>query len=189
MRAVFVFSAALASILSGAVFAQAWSEHENRQEGWLMNFPAEPKLATQAYTTGSGATATAKVYSVELPTGRYAFTYVDFAGQKQDQDKTIAHAVSALRAKGRPTYDDVHDLDGVTGHQISVAQADGRLMLGSVYFYNNRLYITEASVPPGSAPPQQFQQSITFLHPDGKRVNVRREAEEAAKQKAGGEYK
>jgi hypothetical protein len=35
---------------------------------------------------------------------------------------------------------------------------------------------------PGAAPPQQFQQSITFLHPDGRRVNVRREAEERAKQ-------
>jgi hypothetical protein len=88
-----------------------------------------------------------------------------------------------LRQKGRARYDDAHDLDGVTGHQISVLEPNGRLMLGSVYFYNQRLYITEASVPPGAAPPQQFQQSITFLHPDGRRVNVRREAEEAAKQK------
>ena len=189
MRSFFVISATIALMVSGAALGQAWSEHENRQEGWLMNFPAEPKLETRTYTAASGATAPAKVYSVDIPSGRYSFTFVDFTGQAQDQTQTIAHAVTALRQKGRVTYDDAHDLDGVTGHQISVAQPDGRLMLGSVYFYNNRLYITEASVPPGAAPPQQFQQSITFLHPDGRRVNVRREAEERAKQQGGGEYK
>jgi len=70
-----------------------------------------------------------------------------------------------------------------------VLEPDGRLMLGTVYVCNQRPYITEAGVPPGAAPPQQFQQSITFLHPDGRRVNVRREAEEAAKQKNAGESK
>lgn len=189
MRAVFVLSTAFVAMLSGGALAQAWTEHENRQEGWLMNFPGEPKTDVRPYTTASGATFQSKVYSVELPSGRYSFTFVDFAGQSQDQTQTIAHAVASQRQKGRVTYDDAHDLDGVTGHQISVAQPDGRLMLGSVYFYNQRLYITEASVSPGAAPPQQFQQSITFLHPDGRRVNVRREAEEAAKQKGGGEYK
>ena len=149
----------------------------------MMNFPGEPKLETRPYTTVSGATVNAKVHTVEIPSGIYSFTFVEFAGNPQDQTKSIAQAVGALRQKGRATYDDAHDLDGVTGHQISIAEPSGRLMLGSVYFYNQRLYITEASVPPGAAPPQQFQQSITFLHPDGRRVNVRREAEEAAKQK------
>ena len=124
------------------------------------------------------------MYSAESGGGLYNFTFVEFASQPQDQTQTIAYAVNTLRQKGRPRYDDAHDLDGVTGHQITVLLPDGRLMLGSVYFYNQRLYITEASVPAGAAPPQQFQQSITFLHPDGRRVNVRREAEEAAKQKA-----
>jgi hypothetical protein len=189
MRPFFVMSATFALVVSGAALGQAWSEHENRQEGWLMNFPGEPKMVSQPYTNGSGATATAKVYSVEIPSGRYSFTFVDFASNRQDQTQTITHAANALRQKGRSLYDDAHDLDGVTGQQISIREPDGRLMLGSVYFYNNRLYITEASVPAGAAPPQQFQQSITFLHPDGRRVNVRREAEEAAKQKGGGEYK
>jgi hypothetical protein len=186
MRRAFLISAAFASMLSGAAWAQAWSEHENRQEGWLMNFPGEPKVENRPYTTASGTLFGSKVYSVESGGGIYSFTFVEFAGQPQDQTQTIAYAVNTLRQKGRARYDDAHDLDGVTGHQISVLLPDNRLMLGSVYFYNQRLYITEASVPAGAAPPQQFQQSITFLHPDGRRVNVRREAEEAAKQKAAG---
>ena len=185
MRPVFVVSAAFALLASGSVLAQAWTEHENRQEGWMMNFPGEPKLETRPYTTASGATVNAKVHTVEIPSGIYSFTFVELKDNPQDQTQSIAHAVKVLREKGRARYDDAHDLDGVTGHQISVAEPSGRLMLGSVYFYNQRLYITEASVPAGAAPPQQFQQSITFLHPDGRRVNVRREAEEAAKQKAG----
>jgi hypothetical protein len=189
MRHVMLVSATFA-FFSGAVMAQAaWSEYENRQEGWMMNFPGEPKTENRPYTTASGASVPSKVYSVELPSGTYSFTFVELAGQSPDETQTLVHAVSALRQKGRTTYDDAHDLDGVKGHQISVVQPNGRLMLGSVYFYNQRLYITEASVPPGGAPPQQFQQSITMLHPDGRRVNVRREAEEVAKQKGGGEYK
>ena len=186
MRRAFLFSAAFVSMLSGAAWAQAWSEHENRQEGWLMNFPGEPKVETKPFTTASGALFESKVYTAEAGGGIYSFTFVDLSSQPQDQTQTLAHAVNTLRQKGRARYDDAHDLDGVTGHQISVLLSDNRLMLGSVYFYNQRLYITEASVPPGAAPPQQFQQSITFLHPDGRRVNVRREAEEAAKQKAAG---
>lgn len=182
MRQGFLVSTCFALVLSVSAVAQTWTEHENRPEGWLMNFPGEPRLETRPYTTASGVTVDSKVYSVEVPSGIYSFTFVELAGRSQDQTQSIAHAVSALRQKGRPTYDDAHDLDGVTGHQISIAEPNGRLMLGSVYFYNQRLYITEASVPPGAAPPQQFQQSITFLHPDGRRVNVRREAEERAKQ-------
>jgi hypothetical protein len=188
MRPILLVSIAVA-FLSGAAMAQAWSEYENRQEGWLMNFPAEPNTEMRTYTTAAGIAVPAKVYAVDLPSGRYSFTFVEFGSRTQDEAQTIAHAVNALKSKGRPTYDDAHDLDGVKGHQLSVVEPSGRLMLGSVYFYNQRLYITEASVPPGAAPPQQFQQSITMLHPDGRRVNVRREAEEAAKQKAGGEYK
>ena len=189
MRLGFVVSAALVSMLSGAAWAQAWSEHENRQEGWLINFPGDPKVEIKPYSTVTGTLFELKVYSVESGGGIYNFTYVELASQPQDQTQTIAYAVDALRQKGRTRYDDAHDLDGVTGHQITVLLPDGGLMLGSVYFYNQRLYITEASVPPGAAPPQQFQQSITFLHPDGRRVNVRREAEEAAKQKAAAETK
>jgi hypothetical protein len=189
MRHALLVPAVFTFLLSGAVMAQTWSEYENRQEGWLMNFPAEPRTESRPYTTAFGATVPSKVYSAELPSGSYSFTFVELAGHSQDEAQAIAHAVNALRQKGRATYDDAHNLDGVPGHQISVVQPNGRLTLGSVYFYNQRLYITEASVPPGAAPPQQFQQSITMLHPDGRRVNVRREAEERAKQQGGGEYK
>jgi hypothetical protein len=88
MRLGFLVSAAFSVLLSGAALAQAWSEYENRQEGWLMNFPAEPKLETRPYTTATGATATAKVYAVEIPSGIYSFTFVEFAGNPQDQTQT-----------------------------------------------------------------------------------------------------
>ena len=55
MRRVFFVSAAIAMVLSAHAMAQAWSEHENRQEGWLMNFPAEPKVEIRPYATASGA--------------------------------------------------------------------------------------------------------------------------------------
>ena len=181
MRQVFIVSAAFALlILSGTASAQAWREYENRQEGFSINFPAEPRVETRPYTTPSGAMLPSKVYSVDLPTGRYALTFVDMASRPQDEAQAIAHAANALRQKGRAVYDETDNLDGIPGHQLSVRQPDGRLMLASVHLYNHRLYITESSVPPGSAPPQQFQQSVAMIHPDGRVVDLEEEAEEAA---------
>jgi hypothetical protein len=180
MRRFSFVSAAFALLLSDAVLAQAWREYENRQEGFSINFPAEPRIGNRPYITASGATVPSKVYSVELPTGRYALTFVDMASRPQDEAQAIAHAVNAMRQKGRARYDDTDNLDGIPGHQLSILQPDGRLMLGSVHLYNHRLYITESSVPPGSAPPQQFQQSVAMIHPDGRVVDLEEEAEEAA---------
>jgi hypothetical protein len=180
---------AVALSLSTGGMAQAWREYENRQEGFSINFPGEPKIESLPYTTASGASVPAKTYSVDIPTGRYALTFVELASRPQDEAQAIAHAVTAMRKKGTARYDETHDLDGIPGHQISVLQRDGRLMLGSVYLYNHRLYITEASVPPGAAPPQQFQQSVAMIHPDGRVVDLEDEAEEAAeraKQQKGG---
>jgi hypothetical protein len=189
MRSVLIVSAACALFLSESALAQAWREYENRQEGFSINFPGEPQVQTRPYTTPSGATVPAKIYSVELPTGRYALTFVELASRPQDEARAIAHAANALRQKGRAVYDETDNLDGIPGHQLSVRQPDGRLMLASVHLYNHRLYITESSVPPGSAPPQQFQQSVAMIHPDGRVVDLEDEAEEAAeraKQQKGG---
>jgi hypothetical protein len=180
MRNVTLVSAAVAVLLSSAAVAQAWREFENRQEGFSINFPAEPRVQTRPYTTPTGAMVPSKVYSVELPTGTYALTFVELAGRPQDETQAIAHAVNALRQKGRAVYDDSDSLDGIPGHQLSVRQPDGRLMLASVHLYNHRLYITESSAPPGAAPPQQFQQSVAMIHPDGRVVDLEEEAEEAA---------
>ena len=180
MRQTFILSTAFAVLLSASAAAQAWREYENRQEGFSINFPGDPKVETRPYATPSGAIVPSKIYSVELPTGRYALTYVDFASRQQDEPQAITQAVNALRQKGRPVYDDTDNLDGIPGHQLSVRQPDGRLMLASVHLYNHRLYITESSVPPGAAPPQQFQQSVAMIHPDGRVVDLEEEAEEAA---------
>jgi hypothetical protein len=189
MRSVLFVSAAFALLLSDAASAQAWREYENRQEGFSINFPAEPRIESRPYATASGANVPSKVYSVDLATGRYALTFVEMASRPQDEAQAIAHAVNALRQKGRAVYDETDNLDGIPGHQLSVRQPDGRLMLASVHLYNHRLYITESSVPQGSAPPQQFQQSVAMIHPDGRVVDLEEEAEEAAeraKQQKGG---
>ena len=189
MRRVFLISTAFALLSIAAASAQAWREYENRPEGFSINFPAEPRVEPRPYTTASGAMVPSKVYSVDLPTGRYALTFVDMASRPQDEAQAIAHAANALRQKGRAVYDESDNLDGIPGHQLSVRQPDGRLMLASVHLYNHRLYITESSVPPGSAPPQQFQQSVAMIHPDGRVVDLEEEAEEAAeraKQQKGG---
>ena len=56
--------------------------------------------------------------------------------------------------------------------QLNIFQADGRQLRASVYMWDHRLYITEASGVPGAQSLLQFEQSITLLDADGKELNL-----------------
>ena len=84
----------------------------------------------------------------------------------------MSFAAAALRAKGVPTYDGYHALDGVPGWMMSVTDPEGRLIQSFVLFIDPRLYIAEGSVAAGNPPPSNFQQSITVLDPAGTRIQL-----------------
>jgi hypothetical protein len=68
------------------------------------------------------------------------------------------------------TYDAWHHIDLVEGHQLQITNTDRSRTYASMYFHQGRLYILEATVPPGSLPQGLFQQSLSFLDEDGNRI-------------------
>ena len=70
-------SAALILLLSGPSFAQ-WIEHPNVEEGFFINFPAEPMVEEITWESEYDAIFPARVYSVETNRGRYSVTVVDY---------------------------------------------------------------------------------------------------------------
>nr|TFG53879.1 MAG: hypothetical protein E4H34_03190 [Hyphomicrobiales bacterium] len=113
-----------------------------------------------------------RVYTADTETGHYTLTAVSFSGEPTDSLTAVSHAAAILRAKGAPTYDGYHALDGVPGWMMSVTTPEGRLNQSFILFIDQRLYIAEGSVAPGNPPPSNFQQSITVIDPAGERIQL-----------------
>jgi len=141
----------------------------------VADFKGEPTETATTYITASGASVNAREFLVLDGDGRYSVTVVDFSTHEGDESGAIAFAAQTLRAKGEVLYDADLSLDGIPGHQMSVVEKNGRRMMSAIHLYNHRLYITEGSVAPGNMIPQQFQQSVGMIHPDGTVVNLVRE--------------
>ena len=168
---VVAIMAALASALAPAQ-AQNWIEFQDPAWGVGINFPQEPVGEDIEYMSSEERAVPGRVYTVETEGGLYTLTAVTFEADPTDSLTAVSFATAALRAKGTPTYDNYHALDGVPGWMMSVTDPDGRLIQSFVLFLNQRLYIAEGSVAPGYPPPSNFQQSITVINPAGDRVQL-----------------
>jgi hypothetical protein len=150
--------------------AQGWIEFEDRIWGFAINFPHEPVAQDIEYVSFHDLTVPGRVYSAEEGEARYVMTIASFASDPTDSLTAQWHAAAAIRAKGEVTYFGFQDLDGIPGLLVSVTEPDGRLIQAGIYFVNQRLYIAEGSVPAGTPPPSNFQQSINIVGPDGGRI-------------------
>ena len=162
----------LASLLmAGNAAAQDWVEYENRQVGFNINFPVEPTVVAAEYLSPAGETLPAQLFTAAAGMSQYQVTVVDFSSRPGEQHIAVAQAADAMRASGEVVYEVISDLDEVFGPQFYVIRADGREVLATIVFFRESLFIAEGSVPPGSAPPSQFQQSMGLVHVDGSRPN------------------
>ena len=178
----FAAGSLIALFLLAAVpsFAQAWAEYRNTDEGFLVNLPGEPTVEAVTYTTQSGASVPARVFSATEGMNRYSMTVVNLTSSAGDDDgtKAMAHEASVLRRRGQVRFDEGSTLDGIFGHQLSITQPDGRRVLIQLYYYNHKLYIAEGNTAPGAFEAALFQTSVAMIHPDGRVVNLTREAQE-----------
>jgi len=62
-------------------------------------------------------------------------------------------------------------IDLIEGHQLQLTNnADKSRTFIAIYLHDNRLYISEGTVPDGDPPPGLFQQSLGFVDRDGNGV-------------------
>ena len=158
-------------LVSQCAWAQDWVEYENREVGFNINFPVEPTVEDGEYVSPAGETLPARVFTARDGESQYRVTVVDFSSRPGEQHIAVAQAADAMRASGEVIYEVISDLDEIFGPQFYIVRGDGREVLATIVFFRQQLLIAEGSVPPGSAPPSQFQQSMGLVNADGSRPN------------------
>ena len=93
MRTVMLLSAAFFLSLSRPVFGQDWVEYVNREDGFRVDFPGQPKVQDGMWTSEYGYTLPTRIYSANRGQERYSITVVDYRG---------VEALGVARANGCP---------------------------------------------------------------------------------------
>jgi hypothetical protein len=136
---------------------------EDPDEFFSVNFPAEPTVRNFEYASEYGATLPDRTDE-----GNNAVLWL------YDQRGSVAYAARIFRLRGgEATYDAWHPVDLVEVHQLQMTNADQSRTYASMYLHDGRLYVLEATVPPGSLPQGLIQQSLSFLDAEGKRIRYR----------------
>lgn len=177
--------------------AQGWRQYTSAADNFRIHAPGEFEVVETEYPSEYGAVMPARVYSYEEGASRYSVTVVDYTDARAihaarpdrneadyelywevDVRASIAYAAANLRQRGgEVSYDAYHYIDRVEGHQLQVTNDDGSRTFAAIYLHDSRLYISEATVAPGSPPPGMFQQSLEFLDEAGNRIRYRNYAD------------
>jgi hypothetical protein len=194
MRHTRWIAAAIVLCMPVPSFAQDWNEFVSRQDLFSVTVPGTPKVTDIKWDSEYGAVFPGRVYTVENGGSKYAITVIDYTDAERihrertnrteadadtqglywqvDVQASIAYAATKFRQREgvKVTYDAFHYIDLVSGHQLQLTNPDLSRTFVGIYLHENRLYILEATAPPRAPAPGQFQQSLSFLDADGKRV-------------------
>jgi hypothetical protein len=173
-------------------FGQGWIEYVSMTDRFGMYVPGEPEVRDIAYPSEYGVVFPARLYLYEDGSSRYSVTVVDYTDSRQIHSErtnkteaddgslywaidvlgSIAYAAWNIRKRGgEVTHDAWHYIQRVQGHQLQITNADQSRTFAGIYLHDTRLYILEATVPPGSPPPIIFQQSLSLLDEEGNTFN------------------
>lgn len=163
---------ALLLVIATPVFAQEWVEFVDRIERFHLNFPGQPEVKDSTYVGADGTVLPARVYTVLKGPQRYSMTVVNYTGADVSMVQgSIAFAAWNFRKRGGEiTYDAFAQVDRIDGHQLQITNADKSRTFVAIHLHQRRLYIMDATVPPGAPPPLQFQQSLEIIDENGERI-------------------
>ena len=161
-------------ITLGAAAAQTSPPYYiNREYRFAVIFPGEPMARDVPYATSAGASIPARQFYLKQGAEQFTLTVVVFPSGPAVDDQVVDHAAAQLRQKGEVRFQFADEYDpGLPGRQLNIFQSDGRQVRASVYMWDHRLYITEATAAPGSSAALQFEQSIMLLDADGNELNL-----------------
>jgi hypothetical protein len=115
--------------------------------------------------------ARAKDCPPDAHTGCTGAPYTGIGSWIVDVRGAIDHAAwQFLQRDARPTFFGWSFVDLVEGRHLQLSNPDRSRTFVAIYMHENRLYILEATVPPGLPEPGLFQQSLQFLDADGKGI-------------------
>ncbi len=131
-------------------------------------FPGEPTVDDIEYATEAGLHFPARQYSIVQGSNEYRVTFVDFSAGPAADPVIVENAVNELVRQGELIYQATAEYEpGVESSQLMVSLGDGNEIQASVYMWEHRLVMTEATGAPGTPSILRFVQSITLLEADG----------------------
>jgi hypothetical protein len=198
MRLMPLMSSALVLAMSGTSFAQEWIEFVSPEDHFTITFPGQPKVTETTWMSQFSAILPARIFSGTEGSGRYSVTVVDYnpierllsersrtlpaldqaihvyglGYWKTDVRSAVVYAASKfLERDGKITRLESNFADLVAGMLVQLTNnVDQSRTFASIYMHENRLVITEATVPKGYPPPTIFQQSLGWLDAEGKKI-------------------
>ena len=164
---------ALLATLGAAAAQTSPPYYINREYRFAVIFPGEPMARDISYATRTGVPIRARQFYMEQGGDRFTITVVHFASGPEADDAAVDHAAAQLRQRGEVRFQFSDEYDpGLPGRQLNIFESDDRQLRASVYMWDHRLYITEATAAPGSSEALQFEQSIMLLDADGNELNL-----------------
>lgn len=145
----------------------------NREYRFAIIFPSAPLMREITFRTFQGAPFPARQFYIERGVEHFMVTVVDFSAGPAVDQLIVFNAAAALRPRGDVLLDLARDYggrSGMPGRQLDILEGDGHQLRASVYMWDHRLFITDASAAPGSSDALQFTESITLLGPDANPV-------------------
>jgi hypothetical protein len=193
MRLIRLIVAAVILFVAAPSFAQEWVEYYSRDDRFLVNFPKQPQVRTITYHTEYDLDLPAHVHSYAEGPSRYSVTVVDYSDVMKIHGERVKgctlypdqcnneganelrgaldYAVwNFLKRDAKITYYGYANSDRIEGRRVQLTNPDKSKTFASIYMHDNRVYITEATVPGNAPPPALFNQSMGFLDKDGVRV-------------------
>jgi hypothetical protein len=193
MRVIRLILPAVILFVAAPSFAQEWVEYYSRDDRFLVNFPKQPQVSTITYHTEYDLDLSAHRHFYDEGPNHYAVTVIDYGdvtrmhGEKvkgctlyPDQCNNegpnelrgaLDYAVwTLLKRDAKVTYYGYANTDRIDGRRVQLTNPDKSKTFASIYMHENRVYITEATVPGNAPPPALFNQSMGFLDKDGVRV-------------------
>jgi hypothetical protein len=178
MRLIQVSATISILCIAGPSRAQDWIEYVDRAERFGVSLPGQPTVASSTYVSEDGKNLPARVYTTQDGPSRYSVSVVNYADADVRVVRgSIAHAAWNFRKRGGEiTYDAFAQVDRIEGHQLYITNPDRSRTFVAIHLHARRLYILEATVPPGSPFPGLFQQSLTILDAQGNRIRYELDA-------------
>ncbi|HEY1241494.1 MAG TPA: hypothetical protein VGF16_13105 [Bryobacteraceae bacterium] len=196
MRLTPQISMAVALFVAAPLFAQEWVEFASREDRFTCLFPTQPKVTETTYLSQHEANLPARIYSAEQGQSRYSVTAVDYTqAQRILTEKAKSCPAGAEPCLGGPG-DEGHwksdirgaidwatwqilkrdakvttfvwaAVDMVEGRQMQLTNPDKSRTFVGIFMHQNKLYISEGTVPRGYPEPALFQQSLGWLDENG----------------------
>jgi hypothetical protein len=126
-------------------------------------FPRTPLTRDFTYTV-AGRSAPAREFYTTQGMQTLSAIVVDFSNGPEVDENLVEATAVPLRQKGQILFQYRAEYDpGIPGRQLNIMQPDGRQFRASVYMAQHRLYVTQATSPPGDFAALQFEQSVSLI--------------------------